>query len=75
MAQTRAFRSVLDYRTYLLLLIILNDDIISSGIERKYSINSVIICKLKIQPEVSKRKQFDHKGKIFEFPIFWGKKK
>lgn len=65
-----AFKSMLDCHTHLLLLVILNDDIISSGIIHKYSINSGIISMLEIQSEVSKRKQVDQDGKKFGFPIF-----
>lgn len=75
MAQMNAFKSMLDYHAHLLLLVILNDDIISSGITHKYSINSGITCMLKIQPEISKKqKQFNQDGKKFGFPIFQGKK-
>lgn len=63
MAAMRAFKSMLDYHTHLLLLIILKNGIISSVITHKYSIYSGIIFMLTIQPEVSKRKQFDQDGK------------
>lgn len=75
MVQMHAFKSSMDYHTHLLLMITLNDGIINSGIIHKYSTNYGIICTLKIQPEVIKRKQSDQDGKKFGFPIFWEKRK
>lgn len=70
MAQIHAFKAMLDYHAHLLLVIILNNDVISPGIIHKYCTCSGIICVLKIQFGESKRKQFDQDSKknlVFSF--------
>lgn len=74
-AQIHVFKSMLDYHTHLLLLIIFNNDAVSPGIIHKYCMHSGIICTLKMHSGVSKRKQFNQDSKKNLVFSFSGEKK